>query len=660
MFRSAAITVCALSTAIAIGCQSFSSEANSGIGQLAGRLNPSAQDEPGRDAESLAGMLREAGYSKRADQLLESRDAGKQQVAQAPKSVLPSNSDSESPSPKTVAQLGGAPAISDDSQRDLILPASHEIEATGPDSLSTPQAPSPINSMAKGSNFGAPPAHHRLAVAADLQGDFAAADHHYDAALRERPQDADLLSDIGYSYLLRSDYPASERYLHTALSIEPHHERAAHNLSLLYAKLGDFGRAESVLSAIVSPAEIRTRMAVLRDSLDSSRGASRPENNARALAGSPALSPVSSPSRPRAFAAAPTDTPPAWPHSPQDSFDQSPVVVQRTAARPLDSFEDVQRAMRAERKTAISARQSQHESTTAPLPGDVHPARYQRTRDMTAASDTAPLPIRRTEVDPHDALPLWNPPINDIPQNRESSASVHRPSNSISRADHEEPRHYPQARREHDRSSPHADRSRNHPQPASPSRFAQAGHSVPVTDRGRASTPQRTAMATPRDQSFDYASHAAALIGMEAGPTMFPMIDDEPTPQPGYAMQSEPGYGSHVGGAGYAVPAAYQPESGQAYPVRPGEKINATNRAPVAARDSMLDQMHAHRQMPSGNGAYSPQFGVYSRPPQMVPGHDYIGSAAPVYNSPPPELFRTGDSAERGTTPAERPKRYSY
>ena len=48
-----------------------------------------------------------------------------------------------------------------------------------------------------------PDVHHRLAVVADKQQLFGAADDHYEAALRQRPRDPNLLSDIGYSYTLR-------------------------------------------------------------------------------------------------------------------------------------------------------------------------------------------------------------------------------------------------------------------------------------------------------------------------------------------------------------------------------------------------------------------------------------------------------------------------
>jgi tetratricopeptide (TPR) repeat protein len=41
-------------------------------------------------------------------------------------------------------------------------------------------------------------AHHSLAIIADLQKDWKAAEEHYKQALSQRPQDASLLNDLGY------------------------------------------------------------------------------------------------------------------------------------------------------------------------------------------------------------------------------------------------------------------------------------------------------------------------------------------------------------------------------------------------------------------------------------------------------------------------------
>ncbi len=76
-------------------------------------------------------------------------------------------------------------------------------------------------------------AHHRLAVIADQKKDFAAAEFHYSQAMQKIPNDPDLLSDLGYSYLLQGRRRESETALRLALERSPGHPYASNNLKLL-------------------------------------------------------------------------------------------------------------------------------------------------------------------------------------------------------------------------------------------------------------------------------------------------------------------------------------------------------------------------------------------------------------------------------------------
>ncbi|WP_157605102.1 tetratricopeptide repeat protein [Schlesneria paludicola] len=78
--------------------------------------------------------------------------------------------------------------------------------------------------------------HHRLAVVADKQHQYSAADEHYQAALRSRPRDVNILSDLGYSYTLRGSLSQAEQTLKQALEIDRQHRRAMANMGLVYAK----------------------------------------------------------------------------------------------------------------------------------------------------------------------------------------------------------------------------------------------------------------------------------------------------------------------------------------------------------------------------------------------------------------------------------------
>jgi Flp pilus assembly protein TadD len=83
-----------------------------------------------------------------------------------------------------------------------------------------------------------PRAHHRLATIADRESRFGDAERHYRAALKVSPKDADLLSDLGFSYQLQGRDEESEQRLRDALRVNPKHRQALFNLGNLYARHG--------------------------------------------------------------------------------------------------------------------------------------------------------------------------------------------------------------------------------------------------------------------------------------------------------------------------------------------------------------------------------------------------------------------------------------
>jgi Flp pilus assembly protein TadD len=106
-------------------------------------------------------------------------------------------------------------------------------------------------------------ANHRLAVIADKQHDYARAEHYYLTALHREPRDADLLSDLGYSYMLQGRRGESERCLTAATQLDPSHGKALHNLSLLYAANGDYDRSFDALRRAVGDSQARIKIATL-------------------------------------------------------------------------------------------------------------------------------------------------------------------------------------------------------------------------------------------------------------------------------------------------------------------------------------------------------------------------------------------------------------
>ncbi len=85
--------------------------------------------------------------------------------------------------------------------------------------------------------------HHRLAFIADKQRQYQAADEHYQAALRIRPRDVNLLNDLGYSFALRGDTQQAELTLKEALVIDKSHKGAMANLGAIYAQQNRFPEA---------------------------------------------------------------------------------------------------------------------------------------------------------------------------------------------------------------------------------------------------------------------------------------------------------------------------------------------------------------------------------------------------------------------------------
>lgn len=105
--------------------------------------------------------------------------------------------------------------------------------------------------------------HHRLAIIADKQQKFAVADEHYQTALKIRPRDVNLLSDLGYSLSLRGDYQRAESTLKQALEIDRTHRGAMGNLGDIYAKQNRREEALAMFRAGTSEAAAQEYLAKL-------------------------------------------------------------------------------------------------------------------------------------------------------------------------------------------------------------------------------------------------------------------------------------------------------------------------------------------------------------------------------------------------------------
>jgi tetratricopeptide (TPR) repeat protein len=95
----------------------------------------------------------------------------------------------------------------------------------------------------------------RLAVLYDKLDNQAQALIEFQEQLKKNPKDADLLSDLGYSYYNRGQWPEAEKHLREALRHSANHKRASVNLGLALAQQGRQQEALEVWMTVITPAE---------------------------------------------------------------------------------------------------------------------------------------------------------------------------------------------------------------------------------------------------------------------------------------------------------------------------------------------------------------------------------------------------------------------
>lgn len=106
-------------------------------------------------------------------------------------------------------------------------------------------------------------AHHRLGVIADMNQDSMTADEHYAKAYAANPKNADLLSDMGYSYYLRGRMDLAESRLKEALDANQHHRSAQTNLGLVYGKQGKYDQSLAMFRLSGTESEAQKNIAAL-------------------------------------------------------------------------------------------------------------------------------------------------------------------------------------------------------------------------------------------------------------------------------------------------------------------------------------------------------------------------------------------------------------
>ncbi len=105
---------------------------------------------------------------------------------------------------------------------------------------------------------------------ADQLGDHAQAQAYYDAALKIKPDQPQVLSNLGLSYALAKRLPQAETTLQRAVAQPGADMRVRQNLALVLALQGKFGEAQTISSRDLSPVDAATNVATIRQMISQS------------------------------------------------------------------------------------------------------------------------------------------------------------------------------------------------------------------------------------------------------------------------------------------------------------------------------------------------------------------------------------------------------
>ena len=116
---------------------------------------------------------------------------------------------------------------------------------------------------ARGLNPKAAEVSGRLAVLYGRNGDDRRALLEFDKSLKYRPNDPDILNDLGYFHVAHENWSAAEECLGKVVAAKPDHARAWANLAVVYAKTGRLDESRKAFAKVVSPAEAEYNLGVL-------------------------------------------------------------------------------------------------------------------------------------------------------------------------------------------------------------------------------------------------------------------------------------------------------------------------------------------------------------------------------------------------------------
>jgi len=98
-------------------------------------------------------------------------------------------------------------------------------------------------------------ASNALGVLADATGDYERAIGYYETALKQQPESAMLITNLGYSHYLAGQLEEAEKLFIVAIGIDRHYEPAAANLGLVRARRGQYDSAVDILENVMTRAK---------------------------------------------------------------------------------------------------------------------------------------------------------------------------------------------------------------------------------------------------------------------------------------------------------------------------------------------------------------------------------------------------------------------
>jgi Tfp pilus assembly protein PilF len=105
---------------------------------------------------------------------------------------------------------------------------------------------------------------HALAVLYDRAGRVDEAAAEYRRALAEKPNDADLICDVGYFQYSTDRFDEAVASYRRALSLEPDHRQTKINLALLQAQRGHDEEAMRLFTEAIGPAAARHNLGMIK------------------------------------------------------------------------------------------------------------------------------------------------------------------------------------------------------------------------------------------------------------------------------------------------------------------------------------------------------------------------------------------------------------